>query len=143
MFTLYSKRWQIEEWHRVLKSGCRIEKLANKTADRLRRATAINLVIAWRIMLMKQMYRKSPELPARVLFSDTEILTLKAFAKNEGYPPPDTVGTAVFIVAKFGGYLARKSDPPPGDQILWRGYSTLQSMCRGFELSMELFHGNS
>ncbi len=139
----YSKRWQIEEWHRVLKSGCRIEKLANKTADRLRRAIAINLVIAWRIMLMKQMYRITPELPARVLFSDTEILTLKAFAKEEGYPVPDTVGTAVFIVAKFGGYLARKSDPPPGDQILWRGYFTLQLMCMGFELSMRLFHGNS
>jgi hypothetical protein len=95
----YSKRWQIEEWHRVIKSGCRIEKLANKTAERLRRAIAINLVIAWRIMLMKQMSRKSPELPAKVLFSDTEILTLTAYAKKEGYPAPETVGTAVFIVA--------------------------------------------
>jgi hypothetical protein len=113
----YSKRWQIEEWHRVLKSGCRIEKLAHKTAERLRRAIAINLVIAWRIMLMKQMSRISPELPARVLFSDPEILTLEAYAKKKGYPTPDTVGAAVFIVAKFGGYLARKSDPPPGDQI--------------------------
>ncbi|MCK5131398.1 MAG: hypothetical protein KAR40_04525 [Candidatus Sabulitectum sp.] len=62
---------------------------------------------------------------------------------KKGYPSPDAVGAAIFIVAKYGGYLARKSDPPPGDQILWRGYSTLQSMCRGFELSMELFHGNS
>lgn len=136
----YSKRWQIEEWHRVLKSGCRIEKLANKTADRLRRAIAISLVIAWRIMLMKQMYRKTPELPAKVLFSDTEILTLKAYAKKKGYPSPDTVGAAIFIVAKFGGYLARKSDPPPGDQILWRGYTTLQIMAAGFELMMELMN---
>jgi len=136
----YSKRWQIEEWHRVLKSGCRIEKLANKTAERLRRAIAINLVIAWRIMLMKQMYRKTPELPAKVLFSDTEILTLKAYAKKKGYPSPDTVGAAIFIVAKFGGYIARKSDPPPGDQILWRGYTTLQIMAAGFELMMELMN---
>jgi hypothetical protein len=139
----YSKRWQIEEWHRVIKSGCCIEKLAHKTADRLRRAIAINLVIGWRIMLMKQMSRMSPELPAQVLFSDTELVTLGAYAKKKGYPAPDTVGAAVFIVAKFGGYLGRKNDPPPGNQILWRGYSTLELMCRGFELSMELFHGNS
>jgi len=136
----YSKRWQIEEWHRVLKSGCRIEKLGHKTAERLRRAIAINLVIAWRIMLMKQMYRKAPELPAKVLFSDTEILTLKAYSKKKGYPTPDTVGAAIFIVAKFGGYLARKSDPPPGDQILWRGYSTLQTMAAGFELMLGLIN---
>ena len=82
----YSKRWQIEEWHRVLKSGCRIEKLGHKTADRLRRAIAINLVIAWRIMLIKQMYRQTPDLPAQVLFTDTEILTLKAYAKKKDIP---------------------------------------------------------
>jgi len=134
----YSKRWQIEEWHRVLKSGCRIEKLGHKTAERLRRVIAINLVIAWRIMLMKQMYRNTPELPAEVLFSDMEILTLKAYAKKKGFRPPDTVGAAIFIVAKFGGYQARKSDPPPGDQIIWRGYSTLQMMSAGFELFMGL-----
>ena len=48
----YTLRWRIEDWHRVLKSGCRIGDLANETAERLRRAIAINLVIAWRIMLM-------------------------------------------------------------------------------------------
>ena len=28
----YCLRWRIEDWHRVLKSGCRIEKLAHKNA---------------------------------------------------------------------------------------------------------------
>ncbi len=48
----YCLRWRIEDWHRVLKSGCNIEELQHKSADRLKRAIAINLVIAWRIMLM-------------------------------------------------------------------------------------------
>jgi hypothetical protein len=132
----YCLRWQIEEWHRVLKSGCRIEDIAHKTAERLRRAIAINLVIAWKIMLMKHMSRDTPELPAEVLFSDTEILTLEAYAKKKGHPPPDSLGAAVYIVAKIGGYLGRKSDPPPGNQILWRGYATFKFMCAGFELLM-------
>lgn len=78
----YCLRWRIEDWHRVLKTGCRIEDLQHDTAERLRRAIAINLVIAWRIMLMTLLGRETPELPAEVLFSDIELKTLHAFAKK-------------------------------------------------------------
>jgi len=79
----YALRWRIEDWHRVLKSGCRIGDLANETADRLRCAIGINLVIAWRIMLMTLLGRETPELPADVLFSDVELRTLGAYAKKK------------------------------------------------------------
>ena len=78
----YVLRWRIEDWHRVLKSGCRIKDLSHKTAERLRRAIAISLVIAWRIMLMTLMGRETPELPAEVMFSDIELKTLRAYAKK-------------------------------------------------------------
>ncbi len=76
----YTLRWRIEDWHRVLKSGCRIEGLAHKTAERLKRAIGINLVIAWRIMLMTLLGRACPELPTEVLFSDLEIKVLHSYA---------------------------------------------------------------
>lgn len=78
----YCLRWRIEDWHRVLKSGCRIEALAHQSAERLRRAIAINLVIAWRIMLMTLLGRETPALPADVLFSEIELRTLHAYAKK-------------------------------------------------------------
>lgn len=78
----YCLRWRIEDWHRVLKSGCRIEALAHATAARLQRAIAINLVIAWRIMLMTLLGRETPELPAEVLFSALELRVLQAYAKK-------------------------------------------------------------
>lgn len=56
-------RWCIEDWHRVLKTGYRIEHLASETAERLRRSMESNLVVAWRIMLMTLLDRESPELP--------------------------------------------------------------------------------
>jgi Domain of unknown function (DUF4338)/Transposase DNA-binding/Transposase DDE domain len=84
----YCLRWRIEDWHRVLKSGCRIEALQHKTAERLKRAIAINLVIAWRIMLMTLLGRECPDLPAEVLFSDPEIEVLKAYAKKNDSPSP-------------------------------------------------------
>ena len=67
-------RWYVLRW--------RIEDLAHKTAKRLRRAFAINLAIAWRIMLMTLLGREVSELPAEVLFSDIELRTLQAYAKK-------------------------------------------------------------
>lgn len=78
----YCLRWRIEDWHRVLKSGCGIERIAHETAERIRRAIAINLVIAWRIMLMTLLGRQTPELPADVLFSGLEIRVLDAYSKK-------------------------------------------------------------
>lgn len=130
----YCLRWRIEDWHRVLKTGCRIEKLAHETAERLRRAIAINLVIAWRIMLMTLLGRETPDLPAEVLFSDIELRTLRAYAKKKGMKPPELLGEAVKLVAKIGGYLGRNNDPPPGHQLLWQGYAEFQFMCMGFAL---------
>jgi hypothetical protein len=130
----YALRWRIEDWHRVLKSGCRIEDLAHESAERLRRAIGINLVIAWRIMLMTLLGRETPELPAEVLFSDIELRTLHAYAKKKRLKPPLLLGEAVLLVAKIGGYLGRNSDPPPGHQLLWQGYTEFQFMCLGFVL---------
>jgi len=79
----YTLRWRIEDWHRVLKSGCRIDDLAHETAERLRRAIGINLVIAWRIMLMTLLGREMPELTADILFSEVECRTLRAYAKKK------------------------------------------------------------
>ena len=84
----YRLRWRIEDWHRVLKSGCGTEKLAYRTAERLKRGIAINMVIAWRIMLMTLLGRECPELPAEVLFSDIEIEVLSAHAVKKTLPPP-------------------------------------------------------
>jgi hypothetical protein len=84
----YCLRWRIEDWHRVLKSGCRVEALQHKTATRLKRAIAFNLVIAWRIMLLTLLGRQAPELAAHVLFSDLEIEVLQAYAKKTASNDP-------------------------------------------------------
>ncbi len=42
------------------------------------------------------------------------------------------------LVARIGGYLDRKNDPPPGHQLMWQGYTQLQLMCEGFALRGEM-----
>jgi len=76
----YRLRWRIEDFHRVLKSGCKTDELAYKTAVRLKRGIAINIIIAWRIMLMTLLGREYPELPADILFSELEIKILETLA---------------------------------------------------------------
>ena len=130
----YCLRWRIEDWHRVLKTGCRIEQVAHNTAERIRRAIAINLVIAWRIMLMTLLGRETPDLPPEVLFSDIELQVLRAYAKKKRLKPPSTLSETVRLVGRIGGHLGRKHDPPPGHQLMWQGYQQLQLMCEGFAL---------
>jgi hypothetical protein len=130
----YTQRWRIGDWHRVLKSGCRIDDLTHESTEYLHRAIGINLVVAWRIMLMRLMGRETPELPAQLLFSDIELRTLSAYAKKQRLKPPLLLGEAVLLVAKIGGYLGRNKDPAPGHQLLWRGYTEFQFMCQGFAL---------
>jgi cephalosporin-C deacetylase-like acetyl esterase len=48
--------------------------------------------------------------------------------------PPDLLGDAVRLVARFGGYLGRRGDPPPGHQLIWQGYALLRMMCEGYSL---------
>lgn len=133
----YCLRWRIEDWHRVIKTGCRIEDLAHESAERLRRAIAINLVIGWRIMLMTLLGRETPQLPAEVLFTDIEVQLLQAFAQQNALPPPIQLGSAVRLVAKLGGYIGRNTDPPPGHQVLWQGFTALQLMTLGVTLFVE------
>jgi hypothetical protein len=131
----YCLRWRIEDWHRVLKTGCKIEELGHDSADRLGRAVAMHGVIAWRIMLMTLLGRTDPGLPPDVLFSDLELQVLNAIARRRrDLPQPTTLKNAIWIVASLGGYLRRKSDPPPGHQLLWRGFIKLQAFSIGFSL---------
>ena len=132
----YTLRWRIEEYFRVLKSGCKVEELQHHTAERLERAMAIKMVIGWRIQLMVQLGREVPDLPGDLLFSDGELRVLATFARSRALPPPARLGDAVGLVGRLGGWLGRTRDPP-GAQLMWHGYTQLVAMAFAFELRDE------
>ena len=110
--------WRIDDYFRILKSGCRIEDLQHQTTEHLQRAIAIRMVIAWRIQLMTRLGREVPELPAKLLFSDTELHIPAACTSENRYPPPTNLGQAVFTVARLGGWFPNPSRGPPGTEIV-------------------------
>ena len=74
----YTRRWRIEEWHRVLKSGCRIEAHQHQSAAKLARAIAIDTVMAWRVMLLTLLGREAPDLRCDLIFEPWECRLLEA-----------------------------------------------------------------
>ena len=85
----YCRRWRIEEWHRVLKSGCQILAHQNHTAEALMRVIAMDAVIAWRIMLLALLGRELPELPAQLVFNRWECQMLELLAGQNSPAPAE------------------------------------------------------
>lgn len=126
----YKTRWKVEEFFRVLKSGCGVENHKLNDAKKLKRIIAISAVIAWRIMLLAYLGRKCPNLPAECLFSKDELLVLTLDSKKK----IETINDAIIVVASYGGHQNRKNDPPPGPQIMRLGFQKLHERVHGFLL---------
>lgn len=123
----YACRWGIEVWHKVLKSGCRIEQKQLETAERLQRCLALYSVIAWRILYATMLSRVAPELPCTVLLDEEEWQGLYCCIHRVAIAPtkPPTLRQAVRWLAQLGGFVGRKGDGEPGVTVLWKGFQHL------------------
>jgi hypothetical protein len=126
----YAGRWGIEVFHRVLKSGCKIESRQLAGADRLESCLAIDMVVAWRIFHLTKLGREMPEVPCTVYFEEHEWKALVAYASQKPDPPPQppSLREAVRMTASLGGFLGRKNDGEPGTQTLWLGLQRLDDL---------------
>jgi hypothetical protein len=136
MVRWYSRRWLIERFHYVLKSGCRVERLQLEDASRLRRALATYAVVAWRLLWLTVRARQNPE-----ELCDTTIPTkswqILHRAVENTEPPENPPGLRVVVrqLAKLGGFLARHRDGEPGVTSLWRGLRRLDDLILGWTLA--------
>lgn len=123
----YTCRWTIEVWHRVLKSGCRIESRQLETVERLAVALTLYSIIAWRILYATMLARTDPDLPCTVVLGKEEWQALYCHTQRVPEPAatPPTLAQAVAWIARLGGFLARKRDGAPGPHVLWRGFQHL------------------
>jgi Domain of unknown function (DUF4338)/Transposase Tn5 dimerisation domain/Transposase DNA-binding len=118
----YTRRWGIEVFHRILKSGCQIEDRQLGTADRLEACLAIDAVVAWRIHHLTYLGRATPELPCDTVFDDDLWKGVIVFRTRKPPPAkPPSLREMTRMIAGLGGFLGRKSDGEPGTQTLWRG----------------------
>lgn len=132
----YARRWGIEVFHRILKSGCRIEDRQLGHADRLEACLAFDLVIAWRIQWMTVQGRQTPNGSCDAILSEEEWQPLYAYIHKRPPPKkPPTIREAIRLIAKLGGFLGRKGDGEPGPMVLWRGLMRLPDLELGWRLA--------
>jgi hypothetical protein len=140
----YAMRWKIEVFHKILKSGCRAEDAKLRTADRLANLVSVFCIISWRVLWLTMLSRTSPDAPPTVALTDKEIVLLDRLVGDAGNRKTQS-GTLVFYLtklARLGGYLARASDPPPGNTVVWRGLTRLTDIALGAELTAANYVGN-
>ena len=105
----YAKRWGIEVYHRILKSGCRVEARQLENVRRLRNCLAIDLVVVWRIYHLTTLGRETPDVPCTVYFTPSEWQALTTFVNKTKTPPdlPPSLNEAVRLLGRLGGHLGR------------------------------------
>ena len=127
----YTYRWHVEEYHKILKSGCQVEsyRLAATSMEAL---LGFLTVIAAELLQVTYLHRTQPDSPAELVLVPVQLSVLKA--KSFKLPKVLTVAWAVEAVARLGGYLEHRRKTPIGIQVLWRGWLKLASLCEGWLL---------
>lgn len=119
----YERRPLVEEYHKCLKTGCRVEQRQYQFADRLEPVIGLLSVLAVRLLWLKTIARVEPDRPAAGLVPSEWLKALPLQLKR-----PRTIATVrdfFRALASLGGFLGRKSDGEPGWQTIWGGLHQL------------------
>jgi hypothetical protein len=129
----YEKRPIIEEYHKGMKTGCRIESMQFDTIERLEPAIAVLSAVTTTLLQLRDAAR-APDADQRLA---TEVIGadyVEVLANHYGHRlgPKPTVLKFYLHVARLGGHQNRKVDGLPGWLTLWRGWTRLQAMVDGY-----------
>ena len=138
----YKTRWQIEVWHKVLKSGCTVEKIRLEKNERRTPCISLYSIIAWKILQIVHLARVDLTAKAQTILTSTECDALYSVIHEQ--PVQETTFTAqkaVQWLAQLGGHLARAKDPPPGPTHTWRGWQRLQDFTKMHVINQKRTYG--
>ena len=132
----YAARWSIEQWHKVLKDGCRIEMRQLQSAERLMRMITVYAIIAWRIFYATLLARLVPDMSCTAILQQEEWEALYCRIHHTPIPvaTPPPLRQSVRWIARLGGFLGRRGDGEPGSKTLWRGFQHLIAMTEMYRI---------
>jgi hypothetical protein len=131
----YAQRWKIELFHKILKSGCHVEAARLRTAERLTKLIAVFCILSWRIFWTTMIARTAPDTPPQSALTEVEMTVINRAVRDRPIIPAEkTLSHYLMKIACLGGYLARARDRPPGNTVMWRGWSRLMDIMLGADL---------
>ena len=132
----YAKRWLIEEFHRILKSGCKVEDLQLESLQKIHFVLSLNMIIACYLLGLTKAAREHPNNPVSAWLDEDQWKALYCYTFQTTNSPkkPPSLGNVVTWIACLGGFLNRASDGSPGAQVLWRGLRRLQDITTTYNI---------
>lgn len=131
----YRCRWIIEEYHKAIKSGCKVEERQLKTGERLENFLGVANIVALRLLKLRDVARNTPDILAKEVIDPLKVGILVKYRKLE--KRDITIYEYYREVAKIGGFIGRKSDGEPGWQTLWHGEMELTQLYIGAKLALK------
>ena len=87
---------------------------------------------------MTMINRSAVDASPLLAFSTLEVRLLDQLVSDRAEQPCRTLSGYLNKIARLGGYLARASDPAPGNIVMWRGLFRLTDIQLGFLLGAQL-----
>jgi hypothetical protein len=127
---IYQRRWLIEDYHKAVKTGFRIEDNQLKQGSRILALFGMIAVIATQLLAIREHCRLFPTTPVEEKIHKSWITLVERHLRMK----ITTVRDFWRALARMGGFIGRKSDGEPGWQTIWKGYKRLQDMLLGANL---------
>ena len=134
----YTYRWRVEEYHKILKSGCKAESY-RFNGESMSTMLGFLTVIAAQLLRITYLHRTSPQTSATEVLTKTQMDVLIATTPPKVKKEMEfTIDWAIRAVARLGGYLEHRKNSAIGIQVLWRGWLELETLCQGWLLRSRL-----
>lgn len=127
VISYYEKRPVVEDFHKALKTGCRVEERQYEASDRLEAITGLLSIAAVRLLQLRAASRINPDRPVEDAVPIRWVNILRSLRRGRAVT---TVREFFRELAGLGGHLLRKSDGEPGWITLWRGFKKLHMALR-------------
>ena len=116
---------------------CKVEALQLASLARIERALALFMVVSWRIARLVRLGRTCPDLPASLMFEPDEVAAAYTLNKLSRPKAEPRLNEVIRLVARLGGFLARKGDGEPGVKTLWIGLQRVMDFAAGVRFMRE------
>jgi hypothetical protein len=131
---IYQARWRVEDYHRMLKTGCKVESLRLQDAAALMKVIAMQAWVALQVLRLRDAAKQHPEQDCENYFSVPQWQILwtrhygRAWQASDGKPP---LAQVTKWLGRLGGHLGRRDDGLPGAELLGRGLYALSLLLEG------------
>lgn len=139
---IYMLRWTIEDFHKCLKSGCKLEQRQFDSLGALTNVLALLNLTAVRLLRMRYLAQHKPTHSAEEVFSQHELKLALHLAPQYlksvdlKHAQPTSILWLVLLLARMGGHQGIRQKGLPGWQTLWKGYQLFEKIYTGFKINL-------